>query len=426
MPTPHAADLLVVHAAELLTMEGPPGAGIAAGGIVHDGAVAARDGTIVWVGPSALAATEVELLPGGVRFDAQGQVVTPGLVDPHTHLIYAGDRAGEFAQRCGGASYLEIARAGGGIRSTVAATRAASEERLLELAIPRARRLLAEGVTTCEVKSGYGLSVEHELRLLRVARALGEATPLEIVPTLLALHALPPEREGARDRFVREMADELIPQAASQRLCSMVDAFLEAGAFDADELRRLFTAARRHGLGLRLHADQLSAGGGAELAAELGALSADHLECVSDGGLAALARAGTVAVLCPVATLVLRLPAYAPARRLLDLGVPIALCTNLNPGSAPSESVALTLGLACLSLGLQPAEALHAFTRGAASALGLGGRLGRIAVGLQADLAIFGCADHRHLASHLGQGHCTAVVKRGRWVAQPGGLSCHD
>ncbi len=415
------ADFAVRGAAELLTMDWelakPPA-------LLREAALAARDGEIVWVGADRDLDGAVALRPNATVLDATGQTVTPGLVDPHSHLVYAGDRAHEFALRCGGAGYLEIARAGGGIRATVAATRAATDEELLALALPRTDALLSQGVTTCEVKSGYGLSVEEELRLLRIVRTLAGRTPMALVPTLLPLHALPPEAEGRRDAWVAEMVDELVPRAAREGLCRMVDAFLEEGAFTAAEVRRLFARAREAGLPLRLHADQLSDGGGAALAAAEGALSADHLERVSPAGIAALARAGTVAVLAPVATWVLRLPSPAPARRLLEAGVPLALCTNLNPGSAPTESVALGLGAACLSYGLQPAEALWAFTRGAAKALGLDQRIGRLAPGLRADVALFGCADHRHLASHLAVSHCVAVAIGGRLVASPRGARC--
>ncbi len=418
------ADLLVHNANELCTMQGPPGGGAAAAGIVRNGAVAARGGTIVWVGPTPEAADHVELTEGAQLLDASGHVVTPGFVDPHTHLVFAGDRSGEFAQRCAGESYLDIARAGGGIQATVQATRAASEEQLTRLAIPRAERLLSQGVTICEIKSGYGLSVDQELKLLRAIRAVGQSTDLEIVATLLPLHAVPPEAKERREAFVAEMVDVLVPRAAELGLCTMLDAFLEKGAFTRTEVRKLFAAGKRAGLKGRLHADQLSRGGGAELAAELGLLSADHLEHVSDKGIAALAKSGTAAVLAPVSTFVLRLPAYAPARKLLKAGVTVALCTNYNPGSAPTESVALTLACACLAYGLQPAEALHAFTAGSARALGFGQRLGRLAPGLQADLAIFGCLDHRHLAAHAGVDHARAVVKRGRLVARPDGQLC--
>jgi imidazolonepropionase len=418
------ADLFVHNAAELCTMDGPADGGAAAAGIVRDGAVAALGGTIVWVGPSAEAADHVEPLPDALILDASGHVVTPGLIDPHTHLIFAGDRSGEFAQRCGGASYLDIAEAGGGIQSTVLATRAASEEQLTLLAIPRARRLLAQGVTSCEIKSGYGLSVEEELKLLRAIRALRAETELELFATLLPLHAVPPEARDRRETFISQMTDELVPQAAELGLCTMLDAFLEKGAFTRTEVRKLFAAGKRAGLRGRLHADQLSRGGGAELAAELGLATADHLEQVSEKGIAALAKAGTVAVLAPVSTWVLRLPDYAPARKLLKAGVTVALCTNYNPGSAPTENVALTLACACLGYGLQPAEALHAFTAGGARALGCGDRLGRLAPGLQADLAVFGCADHRHLAAHAGVDHARAVVKRGKLVARPDGQLC--
>jgi imidazolonepropionase len=398
-------------------MQGSAASGDDAAGIRRAGAVAARDGTIVWVGASADADARVTLLPGGEVIDAGGAVVTPGLIDPHTHLVFAGNRSHEFALRCAGASYLAIAAAGGGIASTVAATRAQSEEQLVAIGIARLQRHLEQGITTVEIKTGYGQSVTEELMLLRVIQTLGRQRPMEVVATLLGLHALPVARSGQRDAFVTEVVEELVP-AAAEAGAAMADAFLEQGAFTEPEVRRYFGAAQQAGLGLRLHADQLSPGGGAELAAEFHALGADHLECISAAGIEALARSGTVAVLAPVSTWVLRLPRGAPARQLLDAGATIALASNWNPGSAPTENIALTLGHACLNLGLQPGEALRALTIGAAHALGLQSRLGRIAVGAQADLVVFGCSDHRHLCSHLGVNHARVVVKRGKVVVR--------
>jgi len=398
-------------------MEGAAASGPTAAGILTSAALAAREGIIVGVGPSDEAETSVALVPGAEVIDAGGAVVTPGLIDPHTHLVFAGDRSGEFALRCGGASYLAIAEAGGGIAATVAATRAQSEEQLLAIGAARLARLLEQGVTTVEIKTGYGLSVPEELKLLRVIIALGRAGPVEVAPTLLGLHALPADRGNQREAFIAEVVDELVP-AAAEAGAWMADAFLEQGAFTEPEVRRYFAAAQNAGLSLRLHADQLSSGRGAELASEFYALAADHLEQISLAGIDALAESGTAAVLAPVSTWVLRLPGYAPARQLLEAGVTVALASNWNPGSAPTENVALTLGHACLSFGLQPGEALRASTHGAARALGLDRRVGRLAVGWQADLVVFGCSDHRHLCAHLGVNHARVVIKRGRVVVR--------
>jgi imidazolonepropionase len=406
-------------------MEGAAASGPRAAGILASAALAAYEGIIVWVGPSDEADASVELVPGAEVIDAGGAMVTPGLIDPHTHLVFAGDRSGEFSLRCGGASYLAIAEAGGGIAATVAATRAQSEEQLFASGSARLGRLLDQGVTTVEIKTGYGLSVAEELRLLRVITALGQPGPIEVAPTLLGLHALPAERRDQREAFVSEIIEELVPAAADAGAW-MADAFLEQGAFTEPEVRRYFAAAQKAGLGLRLHADQLSSGRGAELASEFYALAADHLEQISPAGIEALAESGTAAVLAPVSSWVLRLPGYAPARQLLESGVTVALASNWNPGSAPTENLALTLGHACLSLGLQPGEALRASTHGAARALGLDRRIGRLAVGWQADLVIFGCADHRHLCSHLGVNHARVVVKRGKVVVRRGLELCAD
>jgi imidazolonepropionase len=420
MPLPLPKATLVIRNAFVATCDRGP----SDPGLIPAGAVAVADRQIAWVGPErdlGVARVDVE---GATVLDARGGLVTPGLVDSHTHLLFGGERANEFAMRCAGASYEELARAGGGIAATTRATAAASDEALLAGAVARARRLLAQGITTVEVKSGYGLSLDSELRLLRLVDALAHALWREqtVVPTLLA-HAVPPERAGDRVAYVREIAERWIPAVASERLARCCDVFAEegAGAFGIGEARRILLAGRAAGLVPRLHADQLassgSGGGGARLAAEVGAASADHLEELDEAGIAALAEAGVVAGLLPVATLVLRKARYAPGRKLVDAGVRVSLATNLNPGSAMSENAALTLGLACLQLGLTPAEALVAFTDGGARALRRDD-LGRLAPGLEADLVVWGSPSLEHLAWHLGVSHALTVVKRGRVVHQ--------
>jgi imidazolonepropionase len=402
---------LVVRNATVATCDrGPSDAGLVPGG-----AVAVADRLVAWVGRDRDLAAAVDL-DGARSLDAAGALVTPGLVDSHTHLVFAGERAGEFALRCAGKSYLDVAFSGGGISATTRATRAASSEDLRRSAERRALRLLAQGVTTIEVKSGYGLSVEEELRSLRVIEALARGlwTRVTIVPTLLA-HAVPPERAGDRDAWVRELCEVLVPAAAAEKLATSVDAFAEAGAFTIDEARRILEAGRRAGLATRLHADQLTAGGGARLAADLGCASADHLEEIDDAGIEALARAGVVAGLLPLSTLFLGSDRYAPGRRLLDAGAPVALATNLNPGSAMSENAGLILSLGCLKLGMSPAEALVAMTVGGARSLRRPD-LGRIAPGAEADLVVWGCGSLEHLAWHMAVNHALVVVKRGRVV----------
>jgi imidazolonepropionase len=405
------AATLVVRNAVLATCDrGPSDAGLLPGG-----AVAIADRHVAWVGRDRDLEAAVDV--GRARvLDAGGALVTPGLVDSHTHLVFAGERAGEFALRVTGRTYLQVALSGGGIAATTRATNAASDERLLEDATARARRLLHQGVTTIEVKSGYGLTVAAELRLLRVIQRLARALfgQVTIVPTVL-LHAVPPDSGGDRAAFLSELCGALLPEVARERLADFCDVFVEEGAFNVDEARRILEAARGHGLVPRLHVDQLTSGGGARLAAELGAASADHLEEVDEAGVAALARAGVVAGLLPLSTLFLGGERYAPARRLLDAGVPVALATNLNPGSAMSENVGLSLSLACLKLRLSPAEALVAFTAGGARALRRPD-LGRLAAGAEADLVVWGCSSAEHLTWHMAVNHARAVVKRGRVV----------
>jgi imidazolonepropionase len=390
-------------------------------GLLPGGAVAVDDRRIVWVGRDRDLEAAVDL-DGARLLDARGGLVTPGLVDSHTHLVFAGERAGEFALRVTGKSYLDVALSGGGIAATTRATNAASDAQLLDAAVVRARRLLAQGVTTVEVKSGYGLAVDAELRLLRLVHELAHAlwADVTIVPTLL-VHSVPPERSDDRAAFVREVCEVLVPTVARERLAGSCDVFAEEGALTVEESRVILETAKKRGLLPRIHADQLTSGGGARLAAETGCASADHLEMIDDDGIAALVGSGVVAGLLPLSTLFLDAERYAPARRLLAAGVPLALATNLNPGSAMSENVGLVLSLACIKLRLSPAEALVAFTAGGARSLRRND-LGRIAPGYEADLVLWGCASVEHLAWHMAVNHALTVVKRGRVVheALPG------
>lgn len=403
--------MLLIRHARLATMTGAQAApGHAPLGLVEDGAVACEGGLLVYVGPDAGA-------PAGEAIDARGRLLTPGFVDPHTHLVFAGDRAHEHALRLSGATYLDIAAAGGGIRSTVQATRAASDLELLQSARGRLRRLVQGGVTTVEVKSGYGLSLPEELRLVRIAAALGDET-CEVLPTLLGLHAVPKEMERAL--WVAQVVDELTPQAAraGARGC---DAFLEQGAFTQAECSAALLAGARHGLVPHLHADQLTAGGGAELAASLGCASADHLEQTTAAGVEAMRDAGTAAVLLPLAAWFLREKA-ALSGPFLAAGVPVALGSNLNPGSQRIESVSLLLAAGCLLSGLSPAQALWACTAGGARALRLLDR-GVLRAGLRADLTLFSTADPDHLPYHAGVEHAQLVVRGGR-VVHEGAAAC--
>lgn len=358
-------------------------------GLVHDAALAWEGDTIRWAGPARELPEAFRAWP---RASAGGRLVIPGLIDGHTHLAFAGDRADEFVARLRGAAYLEIARQGGGIARTVAATRAATEGDLAAGARAALGRMLALGVTTVEAKSGYGLSVEDELKLLRVYRRLAGEGPQRIVPTLLGAHVVPPEYREDRAAYVRLVCDEMIPRAAASGLARFCDVFVEDGAFTPDEARQIFAAGRRHGLVPKLHADQLSDTGGAALAAEVGAASADHLECVSDGGIAAMKEKNVVAVSLPIATLVLGQEPL-PARRLIEAGVPVAVATDFNPGSAPSLDLGLALWLACTRQRMTPAEALKGATAYAARALGLDAEVGSLEPGRRADFVVLDAPD---------------------------------
>jgi len=401
-----ASDLLIVNA-DLATMTG----GVECGAI-RDGALAASAAGIDWVGAR-------KDLPPGLRarteLDAKGRWLTPGLIDCHTHLVYAGNRAREFEDRLHGASYEDIARKGGGILATVRATRAASEETLIRAAIPRLERLLDEGVTSIEIKSGYGLDLDGELKMLRAARRLGAASGVDVRTTLLAAHVLPPEYAGRSADYVTLICEQLIPSAAHERLADAVDAFCERIGFTAAETRRVFAAARAAGLPVKLHADQLSDSGGAALAAEFGALSADHLEYANDIGLAAMARAGTVAVLLPGAFYCLRETQLPPIARLRTHGIPMAIATDCNPGTSPVTSLLLMLNMACTLYRLTPNEALAGVTAHAARALGFADR-GRLEAGARADFVLWEIEDPAELAYAVGANPCTGIVREGRVI----------
>jgi imidazolonepropionase len=344
--------------------------------------------------------------------DLRGRLVTPGLIDCHTHLVWAGSRADEFERRLNGETYADIARAGGGILATVRATRAASRADLLAAALPRLDRLLAEGVTTVEIKSGYGLDLDTELRCLTVARTLGQLLPASIVTTYLGAHALPPEYAGDRDGYLTLVCERVLPELARRGLADAVDAFCEIIAFTPAEVDRVFTAARALGLPVKLHAEQLSDQGGARLAARHGALSADHVEYLSEAGVAAMAASGTVAVLLPGAFHYLKETRLPPIEALRAAEVPIAVASDLNPGSSPVYSLLTTLNMACVLFRLTPEEALAGVTVNAARALGLADR-GRIAAGLRADLAIWDAARPGDLCHPLGVNPLAATIRGG-------------
>jgi imidazolonepropionase len=376
---------------------------------IRDAALAFRGGRVTWVGPaSALPASEDD----GARWDAGGAMVIPGLVDCHTHLAFGGWRADEFVRRIRGATYEEIARAGGGIASTVARTRAMTTPEILARCRGFLREMLSLGVTTIEAKSGYGLDAETELRLLEAYRALDAEGPVRIVPTYLGAHVVPPEHRADRAAYVAFVAERMIPRVAREGLARFADVFVEEGAFSAEEARTILGAAWRAGLGLKVHADQLSDAGAAALAAEVGAISADHLERASAAGIAALARAGVVAVSLPVAALYLRRPPL-DARPLVDAGVRVAVATDFNPGTAPTYHFPLALTLACTQQRLTPAEALKGGTTYAARAVGLEAEVGALAPGRAADFAIVDAPDVESWLYHFRPNACLLTAARG-------------
>ena len=412
MNPPHSS-LLLRGVGALVTCDPESGQGPL--GLVHDAAVLCEGERIVYAGPQAGLPRVRGLEP--LTLDLDGHLVLPGLVDCHTHLVYAGDRLDDFEARLEGDTYAAIASRGGGILSTVRATRAASTELLVDLAEGRAERLAAHGVTTVEVKSGYGLDARQELRLLEVVQTANKRCIAELVPTFLGAHALPVEArrsDAARRAYVDSVVDDMLPLVAERRLARFCDVFVERSAFTVEEGRRILAAAARLGLGLKVHADQLSATGAAGLAAELGAVSAEHLEHASDEDLRAMAKAGTVAVLLPGAALFLR-DTPPDAARFREAGVKMAISTDFNPGSSPSAHLPLMAQLAVLQGGLTATEAILGITAHAAQALNLHEDRGRVRAGLRADLALFRVRDPRELLYEMGANHCSGLVKSGRY-----------
>lgn len=413
---PRSPDLLIrnVHVATMADTGEAYGA-------VRDGLVAVAGGWITWVGAARAAPREVTASPSRT-LDGGGGWLTPGLIDCHTHLVFAGTRADEFEMRLRGMGYEGIARAGGGIRSTVASTRAATEVQLCDASGWRLETLWAHGVTTVEIKSGYGLDVDTELRMLRVARILGERLGIRVSRTLLAAHALPPEYQDRRKAYLDLVCGTTIRRAAAERLAQAVDAFCEGIAFTPAECARVFDAAAAHGLPVRLHADQLSPLGGAELAARYAARSADHLEYATEAGCRAMAAAGTTAVLLPGAYYSLGGSRRPPVDALRRHGVPIAVATDLNPGSSPVTSPLLAMNMACVLFGLTPEEALAGMTRHAAPVLGLGEEVGVVSPGMCADLALWDVDHPSELSYWIGANPLRTVVRGGEvasWTRRP-------
>jgi len=427
------ADLLIVNASQLLTCASPHGpkrgVALADPGLIEDGALACLEGQIVAVGRTADLLAMLEDPDAAHIIDAAGKVVLPGFVDPHTHLLWAGDRVGEFEQRIAGASYMQIMQAGGGIMSTVRATRAASLDELIAQTLPRLDSLLTHGTTTAEVKTGYGLDLATELKMLDAIRLLDEEHPMDLIPTFMGAHAVPAEYQGRTDAFVDLVVSEMLPAIADLRYtmetpdgvytvaaADFCDVFCEAGVFDLAQTRRILEAARELGLGLKLHADEFEPIGGATLAVELGAVSADHLVRTTDEQLAALAASDVIAVSLPGTPFGLGRHDYTRARRLIELGGALALASDLNPGTCWCESMQFIVALACRMLKLTPAEAINAATINAAHALNLGRYVGSLEVGKQADVLVLDVPDYRHLGYRFGTNLVETVVKRGQMV----------
>lgn len=417
------ADLVVHSAAQLVTCASPGGArrgaAMAQLGLVADGAVAMAGGLVVAAGRSDDVLAEFE---GGEEIDASGCVVCPGFVDPHTHAVYAGDRVAEFERRIRGETYQQIAAAGGGILSTVRATRAAAVPTLVDESLERLDEMMRFGTTTAEVKTGYGLDATSEMKLLRAIDRLDRHGPMELVPTFMAAHAVPPEFAGRADAYVELVVDELLPAAvawhrssafATRHVPMFCDVFCEAHAFDLAQSRRVLEAGRAAGLPLKAHVDEFSVLGGLELALELGATSVDHLDETGADGIRRLATSATIGVVIPAVNFNLGAARYANARAMIDAGAAIALTTDINPGSAPCPSMPLVMAIACRYQRLAPAEALVAATINAAHAVGLGERLGSLEPGKQADLLVLDIPDYRHLAYRFGGNPVVNVIKKG-------------
>lgn len=416
------ADFVLRHAGVMATLAGPaPRAGAAQRelAIREHAALAAREGRVVWIGPEGDLDAAVSFAPGATVLDANGAAVVPGFVDAHTHLAYAGDRDDEIRRRLAGATYREIAESGGGIVRSVDATRGASVADLATAIVARLDEMLCLGTTTAEVKSGYGLSMESELRSLEAIQAAAARHPVTLVPTFLGAHEVPVEHRADRERYVRLVVDEMIPEVARRGLAVFADVFCEAGVFTVEEGRRILQAARDHGLKLRLHADELGHTGGAELAAELQAHSADHLVFASAEGMDAMARAGTVATLLPSAAFYLRLPRFAPARAMIEAGVPVALATDANPGGGLSPSLPFAMTVGCFAMGLSLEEALAAVTLNGACSLGIQADAGSLEVGKRADLVVLRSARLLDLV-RVGVPAVRTVVKEGRVVVRDG------
>lgn len=417
------ADLIISEARQLLTMsgDGRPGSETSLG-LVERGAVAMVEGRIVMAGPTQEVRTGVTLRPGGREISAYGKVVMPGFVDPHTHPVFMGSREDEFEMRNQGVSYMEIAARGGGIRRTVEAVRQATATQLEREARRRLDRMLLHGTTTAEAKSGYALETAGEIRLLEIILELDRTHPMDLVPTFLGAHEFPPEFDDDREAYVDLLVEEMIPRVAERKLARFCDVFCEAGVFTTEQSRRILETGQRHGMIPKLHAEEFANTGGAELGAELGAASVDHLGAISHGGILAIQEAGVVPVVLPGTAFHLGLAQLAPARTMFQRGLPVALGTDLNPGSSPTESLQMIASIAATQFKLTAAEILAGITLHAAMAVGLAEEVGSLAPGKRGDVVILDMPSFRYLPYHYGVNHVSMVVKRGKVVVEEGRL----
>ncbi|HHI03069.1 MAG TPA: imidazolonepropionase [candidate division Zixibacteria bacterium] len=420
MPLQKKATLLITNIGQLITMNGQvPRIGKAMNdlGLIKNGGVAVAGEEILAVGESDVVEGKVDLAEGCIAIDAARAVVTPGFIDPHTHPVFSRTREDEFEMRIMGKSYMEIAEAGGGIRASVRDLRETSRTELSKKTTTRLDTMLSYGTTTIEAKSGYGLSTESEIKSLEIINNLNETHPIDLIPTFLGAHEVPDEYRDKREKYIDLLINEMIPKVAENRLAEFCDIFCEEGVFNVDESRRIMETAKKQGLKLKFHADELGPSGGSELAAELGAVSADHLVHISDKGIEAMAEAGTVAVLLPGTCFSLGHSDYAPARKMIEAGIVVALSTDCNPGSSYTESLPMIISLAGLNYKLTAAESISAVTVNAACAIDRGGKIGMLTPGLVADIVLWKISDYRELPYHYGVNSVQKVIKRGKIVA---------
>ncbi|HEX7400817.1 MAG TPA: imidazolonepropionase [candidate division Zixibacteria bacterium] len=416
--------LIIQNARQLLTIrseqQGPrTGKQMEDLGIIEDGAVAVSGDAIIAVGKTKEVLDQLKIDKKTKVIDAKDKVILPGFVDCHTHPVFANTREEEFEMRIRGKSYQEIAASGGGIKSSVRALRSKSKEELIRLAIPRLDRMLSYGTTTIEAKSGYGLSLEDEIKILEVIAELNRIHPLDLIPTFLGAHEIPEEYRNKRKDYISLLTEKMIPEVAKRKLAIFCDIFCEKGVFDIEESRMVLTAAKKHGFKLKLHADQLSPLGGAKLSAELGAVSADHLEFIDDEGIRMMKQSAVIGVLLPGACYGLGIKEYPPARKMIDEGLPVALATDFNPGSSMTESMPIILSLACLMMKMIPAEAITASTINSAYAVDKASEVGSLEAGKKADLVIWNVRNYKEIPYHYGVNLVDQVIKNGLLIPSP-------